>query len=80
MTCCMDSEHSRADITAYRREQAQYVRAMLAEQIQTLTLFERNLKARAEQDTDERAFADAIALAIGYLQKARDALRRARRE
>ncbi len=62
------------------REQAEHIQAKLAEQLETLKLLERHLKDRSDQESYEQVRASTVSVAIGYLQKAMDALDMASRE
>ena len=62
------------------REQAEHIRAKLAEQLQTLRFLEYELRQRPAQDVGERTRARAVASALEHLQQAMDALEVASRE
>jgi hypothetical protein len=62
------------------REQAEHIRAKLAEQLQTLRFLEYELRQRPAQDVDERTRARVVVTALEHLQQAMDALEIAGRE
>ena len=53
-------------------DQAEHIRAKLAEELQTLELLERELNN--DQDLHERVRGDAVAVAIAHVRQAMDAL------
>jgi hypothetical protein len=62
------------------REQAEHIRAKLAEQLQTLRFLEYELRQRPAQHVDERTRARVVVTALEHLQQAMDALEIAGRE
>ena len=62
------------------REQAEHIRAKLAEQLQTLRFLEYELRQRPAQDVGERTRARAVATALEHLQQAMGALEITSRE
>jgi hypothetical protein len=58
-------------------EQAQHIRGLLTEELQTLKLLEEELKGRHVQSIRQRVRLDRVSAAIGFLQKCVDELRTA---
>jgi histone H3/H4 len=56
-------------------EQAQHIRGLLTEELQTLKLLEEELKGHPVQSIRKRVHLDRVSSAISYLQKCVDELR-----
>ena len=63
----MTAEHT-------HRDHARYIRAKLAEQLETLKLLERNLGRRPDHNLHELIGAEMVAVAISHVQQAIDLL------